>query len=147
MNRKPNRLPQLIRIALISGLAFMMLALTSAGGAARNGLVTFAQSELSPAATVTVDCDAGDRLQTAVDAARPGDTILVRGVCAENVTARDETARLTIDGQGSATIRGPNAGSATITVLGRSITIRGFTITGGRQGIIVLRGGSALIAG
>jgi hypothetical protein len=44
-------------------------------------------------------------------------------------------------------IHGPNAAAATIMVLGRNIAIHGFTITGGRQGIIVLRGGSALIDG
>lgn len=109
--------------------------------------VACAQAALARAETVTVDCDAGDRLQTAVNAALPGDTILVRGVCNENISVRDEATRLTLDGQGSATIHGPNPGAATITVLGRNITIQGFTITGGRQGFSVLRGGSALIDG
>ena len=54
---------------------------------------------------------------------------------------------MTLDGQGSASIHGPNHGAATITVLGRNITIQGFIITGGRQGFSVLRGGSALIDG
>lgn len=94
-----------------------------------------------------VDCDAGDRLQTAVDAARPGDAILVRGVCTENVRILDEAARITLDGQGSATIHGPNPASNTILVAGRNITIRGFTISGGRNGVAVLRGGTALIDG
>ena len=58
---------------------------------------------------------------------------------------RDELARITIDGQGSATIHGPSSAAAVIQVLGRNITIKGFTITGGRQGFSVLRGGSALI--
>jgi parallel beta-helix repeat protein len=102
---------------------------------------------VAASAQVTVDCDAGGRLQAAVDAARPGDTILVRGVCAENISVRDEAARITLDGQGSATIHGPNPRSNTILVAGRNITIRGFTITGGRNGVAVLRGGSAFIEG
>ncbi len=147
MKRKPNKQSQLIRIALMLSLvALTMLALLSLGGATRNGLVGSAHAALAPA-TVMVDCDAGGKIQTALNAAQSGDTILAHGVCNENVSVRDELARITIDGQGSATIHGPNAGAASITILGRNITIKGFTITGGRQGIIVLRGGSALIDG
>lgn len=141
MNRKPNKLSQLIRIALMLSLTLTMLALVSAANNSRA-----AATNVVPA-TVTVNCDAGGKVQPALNAAQPGDTILVSGVCNENITVRDEAARITLDGQRSATIRGPNAGAATITVLGRNITIRGFTITGGRQGISVLRGGSALIDG
>ena len=136
MNRKLNKL---IRIALMLSLTLTILALVSTAINSRATATTVVP------ATVTVNCDAGGKLQTAVNAALPGDTILVSGVCNENVTVRDEAARLTLDGQGSATIHGPNAGAATITVLGRNITIKGFTITGGRQGISILRGGSALI--
>lgn len=139
MNRKRIKPSQLIRVALSSGLALATLGLTNAGGAATNTLVT--------PAVVTVNCDAGGKIQPAVNAALPGDTIVVSGICNENVTVRDEASRLTLEGQGSATIHGPNAASATITVLGRNITIHGFTITGGRQGVSVLRGGSALIDG
>ena len=97
------------------------------------------------ATSLLVDCAAGAKVQTAVDAAHPGDTILVRGFCAENVRILDEIARITLDGQGSATIHGPNAGANTILVAGRNITIRRFTISGGRNGVAVLRGGMALI--
>jgi parallel beta-helix repeat protein len=94
-----------------------------------------------------VDCGAGDRIQTAVDAARPGETILVRGVCAESVRILDEVTRITLDGQGSAIVRSVNPTSNTILVAGRNITIRGFTITGGRNGVAVLRGGTVTIDG
>src|SRR6266568_1310965 len=144
MNRKPNKLSQLIRIALMLSLALTMLALPSLGGATRDWLVGSAHAAPAPA-TVAVDCDAGGKIQTALNAAQSGDTFLVHGVCNENVSVRDELARITIDGQGSATIHGPSSAAATITVLGRNITIKGFTITGGRQGFNVLRGGSALI--
>jgi hypothetical protein len=97
------------------------------------------------AATVPVDCGAGGKIQSALNAAIPGDTLLVTGVCQENVTVRDEASRIAINGQGSATIQAITSTAATVTVLGRNITIQGFTITGGRQGVSVLRGGSALI--
>jgi len=97
------------------------------------------------AATLTVDCDAGGKLQTALNAAASGDTILVKGVCNENVSVRDELVRVTIDGQGLATVRGTDSAATVFQVLGRNITIKRFTITGGRSAIGVLRGGSALI--
>jgi hypothetical protein len=97
------------------------------------------------AATITVDCNAGVKVQTAIDAAKPGDKIVVSGVCNENVRILDEVARITLDGQGSATIHGPNSGANTILVAGRNITIQGFTISGGRNGVAVVRGAMALI--
>lgn len=57
-----------------------------------------------------------------------------------------EVDRITLDGQGTATING-DPSAFTVTVRGRGITIRGFTITGGLQGIAVLDGGSAVIDG
>ena len=97
------------------------------------------------AASIPVDCGAGGKLQPAVDAARPGDTILVRGVCAENVRINDEVTRITLDGQGSATIHSPSPTSNTILIRGRGVTIQGFTLAGGLNGIAVLAGGTALI--
>lgn len=97
------------------------------------------------AATISVDCNAGGKLQAALNGAVSGDTILVTGTCNESVSVRDELVRLTIDGQGTSTVRGSASTATVFQVLGRNITIRGFTITGGRSGIGVLRGGSALI--
>ena len=59
---------------------------------------------------LTVDCDAGQRLQTAIDQARPGNTLTVSGFCAENVAIGEEAARITLDGQGTATIHAPLPG-------------------------------------
>src|SRR5262249_41669153 len=99
------------------------------------------------AATLTVNCNAGGKIQTALNAAANGDTILVTGVCNENVSVRDELARVTVDGQGTTILHSPDPAGSPFQVLGRNITIKRFTITGGRSGIAVLRGGSALIDG
>lgn len=82
----------------------------------------------------------------AVKTLKPGDTLRVSGTCDENLTLDQDIQRITLDGQGSATINGAATGN-TITVTGLGITIRGFTITGGAQGIAVLDGGSAVIDG
>ena len=96
-----------------------------------------------------VDCnrEPAGAVQQAVDRARPGDTILVSGTCHENVTIPEEKARLTLDGGGTATVVGPDATRNTISITGQGITVTGFTVTGGRTGIDVVRGGTALIDG
>lgn len=55
--------------------------------------------------------------------------------------------QITLDGGGQATIHGPDAAIDTMSVAGRDITIKGFTITGGLDGINVNRGGSSTIDG
>jgi len=97
-------------------------------------------------ADVHVRCEAGS-LQRAIDVSRPGSTILVSGACNENVTIPADKARVTIDGGGTATINGVDPDLAVISIQGRDITIRGFVITGGDDGIEVARGGSATIDG
>jgi parallel beta-helix repeat protein len=109
------------------------------------GVVLFSPSAAVNAQTLTVDCDAGQRLQTAIDQARPGDTVVVSGFCAENVLIGEDAARITLDGQGTATIHNPLPAAPTISILGRGMTVRGFTITGGRNGINVIGGGTAVI--
>ena len=48
--------------------------------------------------THTVDCNAGEKIQEKLAIARPGDTILVSGVCKESVAILSETVRITLDG-------------------------------------------------
>ena len=131
MNRKPGKSLHPTLITLIAGLLLMMLALPNTAAAA----------------TVAVDCDAGGKIQAAVDSAHPGDTIQVNGVCNESVRFNDEVSRITLDGKGLATIHGPSPASNTILIRGRGITIKGFIITGGLNGIAVLAGGTVLIQG
>ena len=95
----------------------------------------------------TLVCGPERTIGAAIKILKPGDTLLVSGVCNENVVLGQEVSRITLDGQGTATING-DASTSAVTVTGRGITIRGFTITGGApQGVAVNDGGSALIDG
>ena len=84
--------------------------------------------------THTVDCNAGQKIQDKIAIAQPGDTILVNGNCSENTIIPPEVVRITLDGQGKTVIQAPPKGDGFF-VRGREITIKGFTITGGRDGI------------
>ena len=94
-----------------------------------------------------VTCSAKDTIGNAVKKLKPGDTLLVSGTCNENLEIPFEAARITLDGQGKATISGPDSSKPTITIRGRGITLKGFSVTGGREGIQVPGGGEALIDG
>jgi parallel beta-helix repeat protein len=69
----------------------------------------------------------------------------VSGICNENVLIREEVERITIDGQGTATINGPDTTRAAVQIRGRNINLTGFTIIGGGDGINIARSGSATI--
>ena len=80
-----------------------------------------------------VECPGGS-IQAELDGVQPGETLTVSGTCNENVVIPEEIHRITLDGQGTATING------TLTIRGKGITIMGFTITGGGDGIVVISG-------
>ena len=108
------------------------------------------QNSDQPQGWSNVDCDKeqAGALQRAIDRANPGDTIHVRGVCYENVSIPAGKDRLTLDGEGLGTVNGADATLNTIQIRGpRGVTITGLTVTGGRAGIDVSRGSSALIDG
>jgi nitrous oxidase accessory protein NosD len=86
------------------------------------------------AATLPVDCDAGEKIQANLDQAKPGDVIEVKGVCNESVQVASEMVRVTLGGTTNATIQPPPDKDG-IFIRGRDITIRGFVITGVRDGI------------
>jgi parallel beta-helix repeat protein len=97
-----------------------------------------------------VDCnrERSGALQRAIDRSRLGDTLLVLGTCNENVTVQSGNDLLTLNGGGNATINGPDPALNTLTVRGaRGITVTGFTITGGRVGVAVDRGATAVVDG
>lgn len=102
---------------------------------------------IGEAATMKLACNANTTIGNALKKLKPGDTLSVTGNCKENVTIPEETVRVVLDGQGKATISGPDASKPTIEVRGRGITIKGFTIAGGRDGINVTRGGQAVVDG
>ena len=124
-------LPRAYRIALVLGAAFLWLP--AAG---------HAQSD-----THTLTCGPDRTIAQAIKILKAGDTLLVRGTCNENLAIGQEVERITLDGQGVASINSDSSANA-IAVTGRGITIRGFVITGGSpQAINVTDGGSAVIDG
>ena len=114
------------------------------------------------AETLTVDCTKGETLAKAVERAKPGDTIQVTGTCKETVTIT--TDRLTLDGQGSAILDGGSVGKSgavvlsspmtgflpffegVLTIVGaRGVTITGFTIQHGVDGITCKGGATCIV--
>jgi parallel beta-helix repeat protein len=100
-----------------------------------------------------VDCSAGESIAAAVAAARPGDTLAVRGVCKETVIVPAEVTRITLNGQGAATISHPSGNTTpgpeahVVYIRGRGITISGFRILGGVDGIHLSGPAHAVIHG
>ena len=103
-------------------------------------------ASVGEAAIKSVTCPL-QALQARLRTLKPGDTLLVNGICNENVIITEDLQHIILNGQGVATVGGPDAGAPTITVRGRGITIRGFfSITGGQDAIRIERGGTATIA-
>ena len=102
------------------------------------------------AATVSVDCDAGATIMSALGSVKPGDIVLVSGTCNEQVNVLPEIVRVTLDGQKKSTIQHPG-GQATsphaVYIRGKEMTIKGFTVTGGLDGIHLSGPASAVIDG
>jgi len=90
------------------------------------------------AATVSVDCEAGNTVMAALGNVKPGDTVLVSGTCNEQVSFAPEMVRITLDGQKKTTIQHPGKGAPsphTVFIQGKGITIKGITVVGGLDGI------------
>ena len=95
---------------------------------------------IAEAANVKLTCNGKNTIGNAVKKLKPGDTLSVTGTCKENlVIAEDILVRVVLDGQGNATIQGQEKTTPTVEVRGRGITIKGFTVTGGRDGIVIKR--------
>jgi parallel beta-helix repeat protein len=109
-------------------------------------LGSFLMVATSGAASVQLICGHQRTISDALRRLRPGDILSVSGACNENVQIPEQVVNITLDGQGVATINGPDVSSATINVRGDGITIRNFaSINGGETGILVTRGAAALI--
>ena len=87
------------------------------------------------AAILSIDCNAGDSLRPKIETAKPGDILQVVGSCNENALVHEEIQRITIDGQGKATIKAPDAKQSAVLVRGRGIVMKRFNISGGQDGI------------
>lgn len=96
-------------------------------------------------ATITLSCSPTATIQDALKGMKAGDVLLVSGACNENVVLGEGRNDITLDGQGLATINGADPTRTTLTIRGRGIGIKRFTITGGQDGINVNSGGTALI--
>ncbi|AMY07973.1 nitrous oxide reductase family maturation protein NosD [Luteitalea pratensis] len=116
----------------------VLISLTSLG-------LTEQQRQADESRPVTVDCNAGGAINRVLKSLKPGDVVLVQGRCLENVVIQSELQRITIDGQGTATVKPPDARQPAIQVLGREIRIKGFTTDGGFSGIAINRGGTAIV--
>ncbi len=102
---------------------------------------------LAGAETVTLACSPTATIGETLKSLKPGDALLVSGACNEHLVIPEHAQNITLDGQGKATINGPDTRRNTIVVGGRGIALKRFSITGGRSGIAVARGGSVLIDG
>src|SRR4029453_6324793 len=138
-----NRAFSLVRlttaVALISGAAAMVFVAASPGGSPQPAGTGDAVSNMR-----VVNCDHGQNLAEALARAHPGDTIRVTGTCVEQVSIK--TDRITLDGQGAATLDGGGGPFAefdgVVTIDGDSgVTIQGFTVQNGPgEGILGTHG-------
>ncbi len=124
--------------------------------AVRLGLVAAALLWLIPSLATAqahkLNCNSGKTIGDFLKILQPGATLFVSGSCNENLDipgnlgGSGEVDRFTLDGQGTATINGPDSTKPTINIRVRGITVTGFTITGGKEGIH-LQAGTARIEG
>ncbi len=117
-------------------------------------IVTLATMDNALAQTTRpVDCSAGETVAAALAAAKPGDTLAVRGVCKETVMVPAEATRITLSGHGLATISHPTRNTTpgpaahVVYIRGRGITVSGFRILGGVDGIHLSGPAHAVIHG
>lgn len=117
----------------VMGVEVHMNRMAAGAVSVMGGLWFFAS--LAVAATVTVDCDAGGTVGGMLGSLKAGDTLIINGTCREHVVIPADVTGITLDGQKKATIQAAGPARDTILVLGKNITIRGFTLTGGRDGV------------
>src|SRR5262245_59849540 len=56
-----------------------------------------------------VECDAATVIMRALQKLRPGETLIISGICAKNVEVDDRFLRITADGSGTGVINAPDA--------------------------------------
>lgn len=85
--------------------------------------------------TVQVDCAMGQTISQALQSLSTPLTIVVKGICNENVVVARDAVTLQADPAVGGTVNGPDPFLATITVAGQDVVIDGLQVTGGRNGI------------
>src|SRR5260221_3367761 len=98
------------------------------------------------AAVKDVDCNKGQKLDTALDKADPGDTLRVQGVCHERVTIA--TDRITLLGEGTAVLDGDGVPGGSFAAVVRiegvqGVVLNGLTIRNGGSNGVVGQSGAA----
>jgi hypothetical protein len=89
-----------------------------------------------------VDCNEGASIQVALDKAKDGTVVEVKGFCVENITILKN--QITLRAVDEATLAGPDISRSTIEVQALNVRIENFSsISGGRDVIRVHRSGSA----
>jgi parallel beta-helix repeat protein len=94
-----------------------------------------------------VDCSQGASITDALGKLRRGDTLFISGICAENVEVGDHFHHITLDGGGTGMISAPDPAVDALRIYGDQVTVRGLTITGGRDGINLRGAMGAVIEG
>ena len=91
------------------------------------GIPLTALATLDFPSTFRVDCDAKSRrtITRALERARDGDTISIRGTCTETLVIEKG---VTLDGGGTASVAPAAPNDPTLTVLGRGVTLRGLRL-------------------
>ena len=87
-------------------------------------------------------------IQAAINSAASFATIGVTGTCSENLLINESKNYISLivpTGQTATIVGNPLSTQPTIAILGKGITVKGFTITGPRDVIQVARGGTATI--
>jgi parallel beta-helix repeat protein len=82
-----------------------------------------------------LDCSQGGSIMEALEKLRAGDTLFIAGICAENVEISERFHHIILDGGGTGAINAPDATVDALRIYGDQITVKGLTISGGRDGI------------
>jgi parallel beta-helix repeat protein len=93
------------------------------------------------AATIRVNCNRGDSVQSALDSLTGPATLVVTGTCHENIVIKKDD--VTIQG-GTFVGRDPNQNTIQVTAARRAL-ITGATVGGARNGVVSFQGGSVTV--
>ena len=141
------KIPAIRAAVVFGGIALLELI---GRGTFGPGIAAQSQRPVANHGWALVECDKepSGALQRAIDRATSGQTILVSGTCYENVSIPPGKDSLTLDGGGNGAIHGADVTVNTLQIRGpRGITVKRLRITGGRAGIDVSRGATALVDG